>query len=207
MPMRGAPYPPEFREEAVRLYRSSDRSISKVAEELGISGESLRRWNLQAEIDEGQREGLSTEEQEELRRLRREVKTLRHEREILKKAAVGSTGRCNTLGFRCCLDWRCGSGEAGSSWRVVGGRQERVVEAVEGRGVHKRHRPGTTEASRLHSRDARSHRRDLSSRAAQTKMCAHPPSGRRSPGSSLPEDRFVRSPLGWAAVPPRCVER
>jgi len=87
MPMRGAPYPPEFREEAVRLYRSSERSISKVAqEELGISSESLRRWNLQAEIDEGQREGLTTQEQEELRRLRREVKTLRQEREFLKKA-------------------------------------------------------------------------------------------------------------------------
>jgi transposase len=88
MPMRGAPYPPEFREEAIRLYRSSERSISKVAEELGISSESLRRWNLQAEIDEGQREGLSTEEQEELRRLRREVKILRQEREFLKKAAA-----------------------------------------------------------------------------------------------------------------------
>jgi transposase len=77
MPMRGAPYSPEYREETIRLYRSSESSISKVAEELGISSESLRRWNLQAEIDEGQREGLSTEGQEELRRLRREVKTLR----------------------------------------------------------------------------------------------------------------------------------
>jgi transposase-like protein len=57
-----------------------------VAQQLGISSESLRRWNLQAEIDERQREGLTTEEQEELRRLRREVKTLRQEREFLKKA-------------------------------------------------------------------------------------------------------------------------
>ncbi len=88
MPMRGAPYPPEFREEAVRLYRSSDRSVSKVAEELGISSESLRRWNQQAEIDAGERKGLTTEEQEELTRLRREVKTLRQEREFLKKAAA-----------------------------------------------------------------------------------------------------------------------
>lgn len=84
MPMRGAPYPPEFREEAVRLYRSSDRSVSKVAEEIGISSESLRRWNLQANIDAGERKGLTTEEQEELSRLRREVKTLRQEREFLK---------------------------------------------------------------------------------------------------------------------------
>ena len=91
MPMRGAPYPPEFREEAVRLYRSSDRSISQVAQELGISSESLRRWNLQAEIDEEQRDGLTTEEQDELRRLRRKVKTLRLEREFLKK----SRGRFN----------------------------------------------------------------------------------------------------------------
>lgn len=88
MPMRGAPYPPEFREEAVRLYRSSDRSISKVARELGISSESLRRWNQQAEIDAGKREGLTSGEQEELSKLRREVKTLRQERDFLKKAAA-----------------------------------------------------------------------------------------------------------------------
>lgn len=88
MPMRGAPYPPEFREEAVRLYRSSDRSISKVAQELGISNESLRRWNQQAEIDAGKREGLTSGEQEELSKLRREVKTLRQERDFLKKAAA-----------------------------------------------------------------------------------------------------------------------
>src|SRR5215217_6278253 len=66
---------------------------------------------------------------------------------LAKKAAVGSTGQCNTLGFRCCLNRRCGSGEAGSSWRVVGSGQEGAVEAVEGRGGHQRHRPGTTKAS------------------------------------------------------------
>ncbi len=88
MPMRGAPYPPEFREEAVRLYRSSDRSVSKVAEDLGISSESLRRWNQQAEIDAGERKGLTTEEHEELSRLRREVRVLKQERDFLKKAAA-----------------------------------------------------------------------------------------------------------------------
>ena len=56
----------------------------------------------------------------------------------LKKAVVGSTGRCNTVGFGCCLDRGCTSGEAGSSWRVVCCGQEGVVGAVEGRGVHQR---------------------------------------------------------------------
>lgn len=81
-------YPPEFKKEAVRLYRSSERSIPKMAEELGIASESLRRWIRQHEVDEGEREGLTTAEREELSRLRRENKTLKQEREFLKKAAV-----------------------------------------------------------------------------------------------------------------------
>jgi len=79
---------------------------------------------------------------------------------------VGSTGRCNTVGLRCWTDRRCDSGQAWSSWRVVCGGQEGIVGQVEGRRVHQRHRPGTTEASRLYSRDARSHRRYLSASAA-----------------------------------------
>ena len=81
-------YPPEFKAEAVRLVRSSGRSISQVAQELGVSGNSLRNWLRQADIDEGEREGLTTEERQELKRLRREVKILRQEKEILKKAAA-----------------------------------------------------------------------------------------------------------------------
>ena len=81
-------YPPEFKREAVQLYRSSERSIPKVAKELGIAEESLRRWVRQHEVDQGEREGLTTEERQELSRLRRENKTLRQEREFLKKAAV-----------------------------------------------------------------------------------------------------------------------
>jgi transposase len=88
MPGRGRSYPPEFKAEAVALYRNSDKSIRDIALELGISPESLRRWNVQLDVDAGKRAGLTTEEREELRNLRRENRRLKMEREILKKAAA-----------------------------------------------------------------------------------------------------------------------
>jgi transposase len=83
-----APYPLEFRQEAVALLRRSGKSVPQLASELGVSPQSLRNWARQIDIDEGRRDGLSSDEREELRRLRREVRMLTEEREILKKAAV-----------------------------------------------------------------------------------------------------------------------
>lgn len=81
-------YPPEFRAQAVELYRSSGLSFPRVAADLGVSVASLKIWVKQAEIDAGEREGLASAEREELVALRRENRVLREEREILKKAAA-----------------------------------------------------------------------------------------------------------------------
>jgi transposase len=85
---RGKQYAPEFRSEAVRLYRVSKRPFREVAQDLGIAPESLRRWVLQADVDDGKCQGFTSDEREELHKLRRENARLREEREILKKAAT-----------------------------------------------------------------------------------------------------------------------
>jgi transposase len=89
----GKPQPtdtPQFRADAVRLVAERGQSVRRVAADLGVATESLGRWVRQAQIDAGQGPAgaLSTEERAELRRLRREVATLRMEREILKQATA-----------------------------------------------------------------------------------------------------------------------
>jgi transposase len=82
-------YSDELRERAVRLYFESDRPIAHVARDLGIHREALRQWVRQAEADTGRRRDLLTsDEREELRRLRRDVAELRRANAILKDASV-----------------------------------------------------------------------------------------------------------------------
>jgi transposase len=89
VPRTRPPYSEEFKRETIELVGISSKSQRQIAEDLGISDVTLRNWVKQAERDEGKRaDGLSTDEREELARLRRENQTLRMEREILKKAAA-----------------------------------------------------------------------------------------------------------------------
>ena len=83
-----APHPEEFRRRAVELAREGSRSVSQVAKELGISDSGLRKWVSQAEIDEGNKQGLTTADREELSKLRRENRVLRMERDLLSRAAA-----------------------------------------------------------------------------------------------------------------------
>ncbi len=85
---KAPPYSPEFRAEAVRLLKSSGRSVPQLARELGCSPQSLRNWARQIDVDDGKAAGLSSDERDELRRLRRELRVVTEEREILKKAAA-----------------------------------------------------------------------------------------------------------------------
>jgi transposase len=88
MPKTRPPYPEEFRREAVALIRSGQRTLAEASESLGVSQQTLRNWLKQEAVDAGREVGVSSEEREELRRLRRENRILREEREILKKAAA-----------------------------------------------------------------------------------------------------------------------
>jgi transposase len=88
---------PQLRARLIELARSG-RSPEELGRQFEPSAQTIRNWLKQADRDEGRRaDGLTTEEREEVRRLRREVKALREEREILRKAAAWFARETNSL--------------------------------------------------------------------------------------------------------------
>ncbi len=81
-------YPDEFRREAVQMLRAG-RTPRELAQSLGVSEQTLRNWRRQAQVDRHERDdGLTSDERDELRRLRRENARLKQERDLLKRAAA-----------------------------------------------------------------------------------------------------------------------
>lgn len=84
-------HPPEFRQRAVELARLREKPIAVIASDLGISESCLRRWMDIADVDDGRKEGLTSDERDEraeLVRLRRELRVREMEIEILKRASA-----------------------------------------------------------------------------------------------------------------------
>ncbi len=83
-----AAHPPEFRRRAVDLARLREKPVAQIAKDLGISDSCLRGWMSRADIDEGRKEGVTSDERAELIRLRRELRVKEMEIEILKRASA-----------------------------------------------------------------------------------------------------------------------
>ena len=82
------PHPPEFRQRAVELTRLREQPVAQIAADLGISESCLRRWMGIADVDDGRRPGVTSDEKAELVALRRKTRVLELENEILKRAAA-----------------------------------------------------------------------------------------------------------------------
>ena len=81
-------FPVEFKRDVVTVARRGDLSLAEVAADFDVSPESVRRWMRQADIDDGVKDGLTTTEQQEVVRLRREIRKFEMENEILRRAAA-----------------------------------------------------------------------------------------------------------------------
>ena len=97
MPRTRTSYPPDFREQMVELIRAG-RTPDELEKEFEPSAQTVRNWVYQAGLDEGLRnDGFTSDEKTELRRLRREIRRLRTEREILAKAAAWFTRETDSI--------------------------------------------------------------------------------------------------------------
>lgn len=85
MPKR---YPPEFKRDVVTVARRGDLSVAEVAVDFGVAEESVRRWMKQADVDDGIKDGQTSSEQAEIVQLRRRMRRLEMENEILRRAAA-----------------------------------------------------------------------------------------------------------------------
>ena len=84
----GKRYPKEFREDVVRVARSSDAPIKQIADDFGVSDASLYNWLKQADIDDGKRAGVTSVEAQELAAAKKRIKLLEQENEVLRRAAA-----------------------------------------------------------------------------------------------------------------------
>ena len=82
------PHPPEFRVRAVELARERAKPVANLARDLGISESCLRNWIAKSDIEEGRREGVTAADRSEMVALRRKVRTLEMENEVLRRAAA-----------------------------------------------------------------------------------------------------------------------
>ena len=130
----------EFKREAVRLVKQGDGNVSQVARDLDLSVTALRKWVKQDEIDRGKGppEALSTAERDELQKLRRRVRTLEEEREILKKAAVRSMGHRNTMTTHTLRKDMVTNAKTNET-TSVGSRNRGALASVAGRRLSKQH--------------------------------------------------------------------
>ena len=97
MPRTHPPYPPDFREQILALVQAG-RTVQELAKEFEPTAQTIRNWIVQNELDSGaSQEGATRDEKAELARLRREIKRLRQEREILKKAAAWFAQETNSV--------------------------------------------------------------------------------------------------------------
>jgi len=88
MPRTRPAYPAQYKAELVRLVREEGRTPASLAKEFEPTGPSIASWVAQAEIDASDRDGLTTDEKAELKRLRSEVRVLKMEKDLLEKAAA-----------------------------------------------------------------------------------------------------------------------